>query len=55
MDKNCHFQESEQAFSYVETGGFNLVLKLAKPLTYVIVASNFIILTTMCEQNKQTK
>ena len=31
MDTNCHIPDLEQAFSYVENGGVNLVLKLAKP------------------------
>ena len=53
MDNNCHIPDMVQAFSYVENGGLNLVLKLAKPLTCMTVASDSIILTTMCEQNKQ--
>ena len=54
MDNNCHISELEQAFSYVEKGELNIVLKLAEPLTYVTVVSNSIILTTMRKQNKQT-
>ena len=53
MDNNCHISNLVQAISYVENCGLNLVLKLAKPLTCMIVASNFIILTTMREP-KQT-
>ena len=60
MDNSSHIPDFVQAFSYIENGGINLVLKLTKPLTCIIVdksltcmivASNSIILTTMCEQN----
>ena len=53
MDNIGHIPDLVQAFSYVENGGLNLVLKLAKPLTSMTVASNSIILTTMCEQNNK--
>lgn len=46
MDYNCHIPDLVYAFSYLE---------LAKPLSCMTVASNFIILTTMWEQNKQTQ
>ena len=49
MDNNLYI-DLIQAFSYVDYGGFNLVLQLAKPLTCMTVASNSIILTTMCEK-----
>ena len=55
MDKNCHIPDLVQAFSNVENGGLNLVLKLAKPLTCMTVASNSIKLSTMHEQNKHTQ
>ena len=32
MVNNCHNPDFVQAFSHVEDGGLNLVLKLAKPL-----------------------
>ena len=51
MDNNCHIPELEQAFSYVEKGGFHLVLQLAEPLTCMTVASTSIIMTTMRKQN----
>ena len=54
IDINSHIPDSERGFSYVENGGLNLVLKLAKPVTCMTVASNSIILTTMCAQNKET-
>ena len=54
MDNNCNIPDLVQALSYVENGGLNLVLQLAKPFTCMPVASNSIILTTMSEQNKQT-
>ena len=44
-----------QPFSYVENGGINLVLNLAKPLTCTTVASNSIVLKTMCDQNKHNR
>ena len=53
MANNCHIPDLVQAFSYVENGGLNLVLYLAKLLPCTTVALNSIILTTMCEQNKQ--
>lgn len=37
-------------FRLVENDGFNIVEKLAKPLTCTTVAYNFITLTTICEQ-----
>ena len=43
-----------QSFSYVENSGLYQVLKLDKPLTCMIVASNSSILTSVCVQNKQT-
>ena len=55
MDNNCHIPNFVQAFSYVESGGLNKVLQLAKPLTCMTVASNSIILSPMREQNKQTQ
>ena len=55
MDNNCHIPDLLQSFSYVENGGLNLVLNLAKLGTCMTVASHSIILTTMCEQNKQVK
>ena len=55
MDNNCHIPDLVQAFSFVENGGLNLVLKLAKSLNCMTVASISIILTTMCEHNKQTQ
>ena len=42
-----------QHFSHVANGGLDMVLKLAKSLTCMTVASNCIQLTTMREQNKQ--
>ena len=53
MYNNCHIPDLVQASSYVENGRLNLVLKLAKPLIIMTVASNSIILTTMGEQNNQ--
>ena len=50
MNNNCHIPELVQAFSCVENCGLNLVLKLAKPVTSMIVSSNSITSTTMCEQ-----
>ena len=52
-DNNYHIPDLVQAFPYVENGGLNLVLKLAKPLTSMTVASNSIILATMREQNNK--
>ena len=40
MDNNCHIPDLVQAYSYVENGELNLVLKLAQPLTSMTVASN---------------
>ena len=54
MDNNCHIPDLVHAFSYVENGELNLVLKLAKRFSCMTVASNSVILTTKCEQNKQT-
>ena len=55
MDNNYHIPDLVQAYSYVENGGLNLFFfKLAKPHTCMTVAPNSIILTTICEQNKQT-
>ena len=53
MNYNCHISDLVHAFSYVENGGLKLILKLAKLLTSMTVASNSIILTTMRVQNKQ--
>ena len=47
MDNNCHITDLLQAFFSLENGGWNLVLKLAKPLTCMPVASNSRILTMM--------
>lgn len=44
---------SRNFFSYGENGALNRVLKLAEHLTCMNVASNFIILITMCEPNKR--
>ena len=53
IDNNCHIPTLVHAFSYVENNRrLNLVLKLAKSLTCMTVASNPIILTTMSKQNK---
>ena len=46
IDNNYHIPDFVQAFSSVENGRLNLVLKLAKPLTCMTVASNSVILTT---------
>ena len=54
MDNNWHIPDLLQALSYVENGVRNLVLKLAKPLTCMTVATNFFLLTTMREQHKHT-
>ena len=54
MDSNCHIPDLVQAFSNVENDGLNLVYN-AKPLTYMTVASNSLIFTTMCEQNRHNK
>ena len=51
MDNNCHIPDLVHALSYEENGGLNQVLKLVKPLTCMTVASNSIILTTICEKN----
>ena len=50
MDNNHHNPDLVQAFSYVEHVGLNQLLKLAKPLICMTVASNSIILIRMCEQ-----
>ena len=55
MVNNCHIPDLVQAFSYVENGGLNLVVQLTKYLTFMTIASNSYILTTMYEQNKQTQ
>ena len=55
MDNNCNIPDLVHAFSYAENSRLNLVLRLAKPLTCMTVAYNYIILTTICEQNKQKK
>ena len=54
MDNNCHIPDLVQVFSYEENDGLNMVLKLAKAFTCMTVALNSIILTLMCEPNKQT-
>ena len=50
MDKNCHIPDLVQAFSNVENGGLNLVLKLAKPLTSMSGSSNSIIPTSISKK-----
>ena len=54
MDNSCSIPYLVQAFYYVKNSGQNLVFKLAKPLTSMTAASKSGILTTMCEQTKQT-
>ena len=48
MNNNGYIPDLVHAFSYVENGGLNLVLQLAKPLTCTTVALNSIILSMIC-------
>ena len=54
MDNNCHIPDLVKAFFKEEKGGFNLVLKLAKPTTCMTVPYKSITFTTIREQNKET-
>ena len=51
IENNCHIPDLVQAYSYEENGGLNLVYS-ARPLTFMTVESNSIILTTMREQKR---
>ena len=55
MDNNCHIPDLSQAFYFVENGGLNLVIKLAKPLAFMTVAKKSIIMKSMYEQNRTKK
>ena len=51
INNNCHIPDFVQSFSNVENRGLNLCFS-AETLTCITVASHFIILTTMREQNR---